>query len=172
MKNKLRIFCVFLCCLFLISIIICFGYSKYKYVSNSQIQTEVAEPILEIVTEYTDCKNIGVLNNDKLLYEFEIRNFNANNDISDVKIKYKMEFILSQNNAPITIDLYKINESGEEKINLQNNYTIEYEVLSLEKNTNLYRAEIVYDKSSDICMEEDLEISLNVYGEQGMEVEG
>ena len=169
MKNKIKIFCVFLCCLIFICTAIYIVYSKYRNSLKLKTNTEIAEPILEIITENVDGKIVDVLNDNKYLYEFQVRNFNDKNEVSEVEFKYNIEFVLSQDNAPVKINLYKSNDLGEEKIELQNNKTIEYEVLSLDKNINSYKAEIVYDKSSSIVMEENLDIKLRIHGVQEKE---
>lgn len=167
MKNKFIIFCIFLCSLILIFSISFTVYSKYKNSLNLLTKTEIAKPIFELVK--SDVKEIEVLNNDKYSYEFSVRNFNQKDEVSDVNFKYNIEFVLTQENAPVKINLYRINNSNEEKVELNNNKTIQYENLNFNKNANLYRAEIMYDNSSDVILENNFGISLNIQGIQEKE---
>lgn len=160
MKNKIKIFCVFLCCLILVLSLVYIGYSKYKDSFKLQTNTQIAKPILEIIR--TDLNKINVLNNDKYYYEFSVRNFNDSNEISAVRLKYNIEFVLSQEDAPVVIDLYKINDSNEIKIELENNKTIQYETFDLTKKENMYRAEISYNENLENIMNDNLEIKLNI----------
>ena len=164
MKNKVKIFCVFLLCIIISSTFM--AYSKYKNSHNIKTSSKIAKPILEIVG--VDEMQVDVLNEDKHYYEFSIRNFNQNNDVSDVELKYNIEFICSQENAPLIINLYRINNFEETKIELQKNKTIQYEYLELNKEENFYRAEIMYDNNSNVIMEDNLEIKLNI---QSIQVE-
>ena len=159
MKSKLIIFCVFLCCFILCISTMCV-YSKYKKSISIISATKIAEPIFEVIK--TTSNEIDVLNNNKYYYEFSVRNFNENNEFSEVKLKYDIEFILSQEDAPIIINLYRINNSTEEKIELDNNKTIQYEYLDFSQKENLYKVEVMYNNNSDILLENNLEIDLNV----------
>lgn len=166
MKNKLIIFCVFLCCFILIFSTM-FVYSKYKNSISVESKTDIAEPIFEVIK--TSPNEIAVLNNNKYYYEFSIRNFNENDDFSEVKLKYDIEFVLSQENAPVKINLYRINNSTEEKIELDNNKTTQYEYLDFNQTENLYKVEVMYDNTSNILLENNLEIDLNVQSFQEKE---
>lgn len=135
-------------------------YSKYKKSISIISATKIAEPIFEVIK--TTSNEIDVLNNNKYYYEFSVRNFNENNEFSEVKLKYDIEFILSQEDAPIIINLYRINNSTEEKIELDNNKTIQYEYLDFSQKENLYKVEVMYNNNSDILLENNLEIDLNV----------
>lgn len=166
MKNKLLIFCVFLCCAIIV-LSIFFVYSKYKKGIAVKTVTQVAEPIFEIVKP--EIKEIDFLNRDKYYYEFSIRNF-KDNLISEVSFKYSIEFILSQNNAPIIINLYRLDNGEKIKLELKNNRLIEEEYFIAQKEEKFYVAEIMYDNTSKEILEADLDIKLNVNSVQFEEV--
>ncbi len=165
MKNKLLFFCVFLCCV-IIFFSVFFVYSKYKNSIAVKTVTKVAEPIFEVVKP--EIKEIDFLNRDKYCYEFSIRNF-KDNLISEVSFKYSIEFMLSQNNAPIIINLYRIDNGEKVKLELKNNRLIE-EYFTAQKEEKIYVAEIMYDNTSKEILEADLNIKLNVKSVQFEEV--
>ena len=169
MKNKLKIFCVFLCCIIIIVLVCCGVYSKYKNSINFRTNTGIAEPILEVGIKDSSDKVITVLNNDKHCYEFSVRNFNSENKVSDVELKYNIEFILSQKDAPIDIKLYRIIDNNEKIVDLENFKTVQCEMLNLNKTENLYKVEVMYDKNSNNIMNDNLEIKLNIQGVQEKE---
>ncbi len=166
MKNRLLIFCIFLCCV-IIFFSVFFVYSKYKNGIAVKTVTKVAEPIFEVVKP--EIKEIEFLNNDKYCYEFSIRNF-KDNLISEVNFKYSIEFMLSQNDAPIIINLYRVDNGEKVKLELKNNRLIEEEYFTAQKEEKFYVAEIMYDNTSKEILEADLDIKLNVKSVQFEEV--
>ena len=86
-----------------------------------------------------------------------------------MELKYNIEFVLTQEDAPVKINLYKINDLNETKIELENNKTVQYECFDLNKTENFYKAEIMYDENSKNIMLDNLEIKLNI---QTVQVEG
>lgn len=153
-----RIFYVFLCC-FIIIFLIFIVYSKYKNSINLETSTNIAEPFFEVVT--VDTNKIEFLNNDKYEHEFVIKNYNENT-VSEVAFDYNIKFNLSQEDAPIVLELYRIDGEEKTKIELSNNKTIISESFGLEKEEMRYVVEVIYDKSSNNILESNLNIDLNV----------
>ena len=146
---------VFLCCIILF--VLCFSvHSKFQNSYSVKSKTQIAKYALYVV--YEDMINIDNLNDDEYIYEFSVKNFNENL-VSDVILEYDIEFELSQENAPIKIEL--LDENGE-NISLLSNKTVEKENLELGKIEKKYIAKISYDKSSNELMNENLEIKINI----------
>ena len=158
MKNKLVIFCVFLCCTIIISSIF-LVYSKYRKSTNVNSYTEIAEPIFEV--EDSELNTIDFLNNDTYSYEFKIKNF-KDDKVSGINFEYNIEFILSQENAPINLKLYRIDNENKVELELIKNKTMYKEQMGIEKEEKNYIVEIMYDKNSTHILENDLQIELNV----------
>jgi hypothetical protein len=105
---------------------------------------------------------IDTLSSNVYSYEFSVQNFESDN-VSENLFKYFITFELSQENAPIIINLYRKENGTEEKIEMENYKTLNPESMSIkEKETVYYRAEFYYDKTSDILMESDFNIFLKV----------
>lgn len=158
-----RSFYVFLCCS-IFFLLIFSVYSKFQNSYNISGSSKIAKPNLEVV--FSEPININSLNDNELIYKFSVRNFNE--DVSsDVALEYSMEFELSQNDAPINIELFR--ENGE-KINLVSNKTEEKEILELGKIEKKYIAKFSYDKNSKSIMKDNLEVVINIKSVQEREV--
>ena len=154
MKNKT--FHAFLWC-FIILFILIFGvYSKYYESFEISTNTVIARPVIEVNKEKV--KIIKCLNEDTYVYNFAVKNF-TQNEISNVDFNYNIEFLLSQNDAPLEVNLYK--ENGE-KIELKNNKTVNWQKMGLEKKEEKYYAEIKYDKNSNTLMNPNLKVQIKV----------
>lgn len=114
MKKSIKIFCVFLLCIFLIFIILNVTFSKYTSKTETNVKSSIAYPVIYI--ENTDYQDIDVLGNKSISYNFSVKNYNDNN--SDVSFKYNLLFEYSQENAPILINLYKKDGEGEKQVEL------------------------------------------------------
>lgn len=114
MKKSIKIFCVFLLCIFLIFIILSVTFSKYTSKIETNVKSSIAYPVIYI--ENTDYQDIDVLGNKSISYNFSVKNYNDNN--SDVSFKYNLLFEYSQENAPILINLYKKDRDGEKQVEL------------------------------------------------------
>ena len=114
LKKSIKIFCVFLLCIFLIFIILSVTFSKYTSKIETNVKSSIAYPVIYI--ENTDYQDIDVLGNKSISYNFSVKNYNDNN--SDVSFKYNLLFEYSQENAPILINLYKKDRDGEKQVEL------------------------------------------------------
>ena len=166
MKNKITIFCVFLCCIIIISSIF-FVYSKYKKSVEVSSFTEIAEPIFKVIN--FDFNTIDFLNNDKYVYEFKIRNYEEGK-VSAISFEYNIEFLMSQENAPINLKLYRVDGKNITELILEKNKTIQKEKIGTIKEEKNYIVEIMYDKNSFNTLEKNLQIKLNVEAIQQEEV--
>lgn len=164
MKKVRRFFLIFIC----ISIGIIFGikYTNSKYISAEKIQvfSGVANP--QVAISSPEKQIVESLDLNKISYEFSVRNFDENLKQSDVKFEYNIIFGISQENAPIEINLYKKTVNGNEKINLKDNKTLNLEILELGKTENNYIVEVFYNTESTEIMEENLNISIIIQAVQ------
>lgn len=148
--------------IFLIAILLLFsGYSMAKVLHEVIISgnTQIAEPIL--VVENNPSIDITALNN-KGIYVFKVKNYNEQNKISEVDLKYYIE-ILSNVDDSINIELYE----GEENILLNNNKTQYIEISKGHKQEREYKIIITYNKNEESSMDDILEkIQVKVHTEQ------
>lgn len=110
LKKSVKIFCVFLLCIFLVFIVLSVTFSKYTSKAETNVKSSIAYPVIYI--ESTEYQDIDVLGNKSVSYNFSVKNFDDKK--SDVSFKYNLLFEYSQENAPILINLYK-KEGNEEK---------------------------------------------------------
>lgn len=137
------------------------GYSLARYIDETQINviTKVAKPVLVLEGE----ENIGLtaINNNGI-YEFSIKNYNNQEQITDVRLKYTIE-IISNTDSSIIYELYK----NGEKLDLQNNKTSYLILSNKEKQVDNYKLVITYNKNlSDTIGDILQDIQIKVHSEQ------
>ena len=129
--------------IFLIILLLFCGYSLAKTVEDIIIKnnTPVAEPILTIENtpemEITASQNYGI-------YTFKIKNYNENDKITDVNLKYCIELIYEKDDA-LNIELYQ----DENKIELKDNKTEYIEISKDKKEEREYQVRITYNKEKN-----------------------
>ena len=129
--------------IFLIILLLFCGYSLAKTVEDIIIKnnTPVAEPILTIENtpemEITASQNYGI-------YTFKIKNYNENDKITDVNLKYCIELIYEKDDA-LNIELYQ----DENKIELKDNKTEYIEISKDKKEDREYQVKITYNKEKN-----------------------
>ena len=122
--------------------------------------TQVAEPILIIENnpsiDITATKNHG-------LYSFKVKNYDNQNKISDVDMKYYIQ-ILSNTDESIEFKLYQDNK----QINLKDNKTDYIKMSKEEMISREYKIEITYDKNKNISVNDIIQkIQVKIHSEQG-----
>jgi len=123
--------------------------------SNGQI----AEPILLIEND----PSIDITaNNNEGIYNFAIKNYNEQDKITDIKLKYYIEILANVDNS-VQIDLF----NNEDKIELNDNKTDYIEVSNDEKEEKQYQIKIKYEKEKSESVSEIMEkIQVKVHTEQ------
>lgn len=137
------------------------GYSIGKGLSDTVIKTnaEVAKPIL-IVENGKDINISGKEN--KGIYDFKVKNYDSNEITTQVDLKYTVE-IISDTDASIIFKLYKNNK----EIILQSNKTQEMLLSKNKKQEDVYKLEIVYDKTKTDSISDIIEnVQIKVHSEQ------
>ena len=114
MKKSVKIFCVFLLCIFLLFLILNITFSKYTSKIEAEASASMACPVICI--ENNEYQDIDVLGDKNISYNFSVKNYDDR--VSDVAFKYKLMFEFSQENAPIIINLYKKEGNEEKRIEL------------------------------------------------------
>ena len=134
------------------------GFSMGKEMNRTKIETtgKIAVPILKVENE----EPIEITNKGQTgTYNFKVKNYNENNETTDVDMEYQIE-ILGKNND-IEMKMYK----NETEINLVENQTEKF-ILSKEKmQEDNYRLEIKANKNSS-ASEILQEIQIKVHSEQ------
>lgn len=123
LNNKKRNFIILLFLLIFIlgSIGIFNTFSMYKFTSSINVNGSIAKPIFVIEKDDTITKeNVSESNlvND---YSFKVKNYNSNNEINEVELKYN--FIIEDNNSEVdvTYKLYEVIDGMDNELNLNNN---------------------------------------------------
>lgn len=148
----------------LITICICLLFARYTFAKNIEnilikIKGEIAEPIL--IIENDPSINITALNNEGI-YNFKIKNYNNENKITDIKLRYSIEILASVDKS-IEIDLYQ----NENKIELNNNRTDYIEFSNKKREENSYQIKLRYEKEKSESISEIMEkVQVKVHTEQ------
>lgn len=137
-----------------------FTYSKlYQNIDINSV-SNIANFALEI-------RNISnkivkdVLNNDEIIYEFSVQNFSKNIS-SEVKSKYNIILELSQKNPPLIIELYRVKNKQEEKVELNNFITKTPEIFNVGDKTVNYKIRVYYDKNNKNILKDGFNIKMKV----------
>lgn len=116
------------------------GYSMGKGISETKINssTQIAKPILEVENnpEITITSS-----NQKSTYDFKVKNYNSNEEITQIDLFYTIE-ILTKTNESLDFKLFK----DEKEIPLENNKSQEILLSKNGKQEDNYKLEILYNK--------------------------
>lgn len=144
-----------------IIILLFVGYTFAKSIESVMIKTtsQIAEPILVIDND----PNLEVTTiENEATYNFTIRNYNENDKMTDIKLRYYIE-ILSNVDEAIDIKLYE----QDNEIQFNENKTEYIEVSNKEKEEKQYQIKVKYDKSKSEAVSEIMEkIQVRVHTEQ------
>lgn len=98
---------------FMFSIILTNGLSKYRTTYANKSTASIAKPIINVVTDTLTVEN---LHNEEYEWDFSVTNYNNENEINEVALAYKIQ-INMHDLANIEYKVYKI--SGQTKTELQ-----------------------------------------------------
>ena len=137
------------------------GYTLAKSIEKKliNVNTQISKPILKIDNE----PNLVITEAEKEgIYQFKIRNYDEEENITDVRLHYFIEILGNIENG-INITLYE----NENQLELKNQKTDYIEISKNEKEERVYKIRITYDKSelqsiSDIMQK----IQVKVHTEQ------
>ncbi len=137
------------------------GYTFAKSIDEKIINsdTKIANPILIIDNEpnisITETANTGI-------YQFTIKNYDDNNKLTDVDLKYYIE-ILGKVDSGIHFNLYE----GEKEIQLENQKTNYITISKNQKEERKYKIKITYDKNKSQSISDIIQkIQVKVHTEQ------
>lgn len=149
--------------LLIVTLIISFfisGYSMGKGVSQTKVNTEaqIAKPILEVENnpDITITKN-----NNKGTYDFKVKNYNMNEEITQIDLLYTIE-ILTKTQDEISFKLYK----NDKEVSLEENKSQEMLLTKNEKQEDNYKLEILYNNSSGLEKDIFQDVQIKVHTEQ------
>lgn len=165
-KNKKKKLIIILI-IFLIIILFLTGYSIGKSYSKINVNgnTEIAEPILEVISEGK--VNVNNINN-YCEYEFTVKNYDVYGNITDIDLEYyiEMQNVIEKD----SIDIKVLKNGKEIKFN-ENNKTDNFYLTKESKQEDDYKIEIMYDKDKNVNMEDIIEtVQIKVHSEQKREV--
>ncbi len=155
-----KVITTFIIVIITILLLLC-GYSMAKVIDQVIIngKAQIAEPIL--LVENNPSIDITAVNNYGT-YVFKVKNYNEQNKITEVDLKYYIE-ILSNVDESINIKLYE----GEKEIELKNNKTEYMQISKLQKQDKEYKIVIKYDKNKLNSISDIMEkIQVKVHTEQ------
>ena len=159
-KPKSKILLIIIITLVILLIILS-GASLGKAIYNVGIksQTEVAKPILVVEK---DSEIIITESNNKGEYRFKVKNYNENNEISQVDLKYYIEILNDNIDKSIQYKLYK----GETEINLTENKTEEMTFSRNLQTEEVYTLKIEYNSDKNSIGDIIQNIQIKVHSEQ------
>ena len=137
------------------------GFSIGKEMTNIKIEgnAQIAKPIL--VVENNPTIDVTTLQNTGF-YDFKVKNYNSDNEINQIDLKYYIEIISEYDEAII----FKIYKNGEE-IQLEENKTKEILLSKGTKEEQNYRLEIIYDKTKSTSTQDIVQdVQIKVHSEQ------
>ncbi len=147
--------------IFIIILLLFCGYSMAKTIEEIILKsdTQIAEPIL--IIENNPSIDITATNYSGI-YTFKIKNYNEQNKVTDVDLKYYIE-ILSDLDDSINMELYQ----NEKKINLNKNKTEYIEISKTQKEESEYKIKITYDKNKTTNLADIMQkIQIKIHSEQ------
>ena len=155
-KKKILLLTSIICIIIFLS-----SFSIGKSLTNIDAEgtLKIAEPIIEI----ENGQEVAITSvNNKGYYEFKIKNYDNQGNITNVNIQYYIE-ILSKLDETIDIKIYRENE----EIKMNNNKTEMIKLGNTNREEHLYKLEITYDESKSNSIEDILQsIQIKVYSEQ------
>ena len=137
------------------------SYTFAKSMESVMIKaaSQISEPIL--IVNNDPSLDITAINSEGT-YNFTIKNYNENNKITDVKLRYYIE-VLANVDESVNIKLYE----EEKEIELHNNKTEYIEVSNKEKEEKKYQIQVKYEQSQSESVSEIMEkIQVKVHTEQ------
>ena len=158
-KNKKKIILLLTSIICIIIFLSSFSIGKSLTNIDAEGTLKIAEPIIEI----ENGQEVAITSvNNKGYYEFKIKNYDNQGNITNVNIQYYIE-ILSKLDETIDIKIYRENE----EIKMNNNKTEIIKLGNTNREEHLYKLEITYDKSKSNSIEDILQsIQIKVYSEQ------
>ena len=143
-QNKNTKFITALLIIFIVVLLFLDGYSMAKIINEIIIkgQAQIAEPIFIVennpAVDITESKENGE-------YVFKVKNYNEQNKVSEIDLKYNVEIISNLNDA-ISVELYQ----DENKIDLIEGKTEDIILSKSNKEEREYKIKIFYDNENNI----------------------
>ena len=170
MKEKLKNRKKEISIIFIIAIILIFffsGFSMGKGYSKNDINgvAEIAKPIIQV----ENGNSLEINNQNKEgIYEFKVKNYNDNGEITQVDMEYYVEILDDLSNKGIDIKLLK----DDEEIEINENKTEKYLLTKEGMQEDNYKLELKYDENKNISIEDVVEqLQIKVHSEQKQEVQ-
>ena len=134
-------------------------WAKNNSTISGNINLEIAKPVIEMEHLKTDTNSKETTN-----YYFKIKNYNENNEISQITQKYTLKIITNNRETLESVDynLYQTNEEGEEQhiIDIEDCYTEEIEICGETQAEQYYKLSI-QNNNENIKIEDEIFIQIN-----------
>lgn len=126
-KKKFGIILLLIYIVFMLSVILTNGLSKFKTTHSTNAKARIANPIVNVVTETLE---VSDLHNEEYELNFSVNNYDDTNKVNQVLLEYTIQ-INTGNLSNVEYELYKINGSEKTKVELLNGITQQgYELIS------------------------------------------
>lgn len=133
-SKKLKKLILLIYVMFLLSIILTNGLSKYRTTYGNEVSAKIAKPIIEVKTDPLTIENV---HNEEVVWNFSVNNY-LEEEVNQVALSYKIK-IGPQNLQDLQYELYKIENETETKIKMSTDGISE-------EDFNLSNTEIQEDK--------------------------
>ncbi len=132
-----------------------FVYSQYQNELHGKGKLQVASPKIRLISNPT---HLEVLDKNTYFTEFQVLNYDENQQISKVNLSYKISVKTNPIDAPLKFELYQLEpDNTEVKTDLTNSFSLK----ANEKQEHLYKLGICYDLS-DTMLEDDTEVFIEL----------
>lgn len=130
-------------------------YSRYQTNFQGQGNLEVAQPQICLISNST---YLEILDKNTYFEEFQVVNYDENEQITNVPLTYKLLVKTNYSNSPLNFELYQIQEDGTK---IKTDLTNEFVLQANERQKHLYQLAVTYD-FSERPLEDDTEIFLEL----------
>ncbi len=138
-----------------------FTYSKFIQRQETNSLSKVAKFVLEVNSENDEIIKEELGKEEELEYNFRVQNF-SDKISSEVKSKYNIILEVSQQDAPLKIELYKVNNDNEELLELENYSTKNPEIFDISREYQDYKVKVRFDETRTSELSQDFNIKMRV----------
>ena len=138
-----------------------FTYSKFIQRQETNSLSKVAKFVLEVNSENDEIIKEELGKEEELEYNFRVQNF-SDKISSEVKSKYNIILEVSQQDAPLKIELYKVNNDNEELLELENYSTKNPEIFDISREYQDYKVKVRFDETKTSELSQDFNIKMRV----------
>lgn len=128
-----------------------FVYSQYQINFQGCGNLQVAQAKIRLISNST---YLEVLDKNTYFEEFQVVNYDENEQITKVPVAYKIIVKTNDNDAPLNFELYQVQADGSK---IKTDFAKEFVLRANEKQENLYQLAVSYN-FSDKPLDDDTEV--------------